>query len=140
MNLGYEPKQTPPFIEKIRNCSAQCLTLPSGLRTYPDAMMVCGKIEYDEEDPHVIANPLLLVEVLSPSTANYDRRQKFEFYRELASLQEYLVIHQDKFHIEQHYKGNDGQWTLTDIKRQNAIVSLRSMDVGLSVAQIYERV
>lgn len=120
--------------------SDQRLKLPSGLRTYPDAMVICGKIEYDEDDRHAITNPVLLVEVLSPSTANYDRGEKFEFYRELASLDEYLTIHQNKFHVEQWYKRDDGQWVLNELTKQSDTITLRSVDIVLSVTQIYERV
>ena len=103
-------------------------------------MVVCAPIEFSEDDQHAITNPILLVEVLSPSTANYDRGEKFEFYRELVSLDEYLTIHQDKFHVEQWYKGDDGQWVLTELTKPTDSITLRSIDAQISLAQIYERV
>lgn len=120
--------------------SDQRLILPSGLLTYPDVLVVCGPIEFSEEDPYSITNPTLLVEVLSPSTANYDRAEKFEFYREVASFQEYLTIHQNKTHLEQYYKNDHGQWVLNEITKQSDTITLQSVDITLTVAQIYERV
>lgn len=120
--------------------SDQRLMLPSGLLTYLDAMVVCGPIEYSEDDSLAITNPVLLVEVLSPSTANYDRGEKFEFYRELTSLKEYLTIHQNKVHVEHHYKQPDGHWILNDLTGFDVQVALQSIDATLSVAQIYQRV
>lgn len=120
--------------------SDQRIRLPSGLDTYPDAMVVCGDIEYDEEDSHAITNPVLLVEVLSPSTSSYDRAEKFEFYREAHSFKEYLTIHQDKVHIEHWSKQSNGQWTLSDYKSSTDAIALHSIDVTLSLEQLYARV
>lgn len=120
--------------------SDQRIRLPSGLATYPDAMVVCGQIEYDNEDPHAITNPVLLVEVLSPSTSNYDRGEKFEFYREVKTFQEYLTIHQDKVYIEHWYKRDDDQWMLHELTKLDDSLILHSIDVSFSLQQIYERV
>lgn len=120
--------------------SDQRVNLPGGLRTYPDVTVVCGKIEYDEDDSHAITNPILIIEVLSPSTASYDLGEKFGFYREAASLQEYLTIHQNKIHVEQWYKQENGQWVLSEFTKQTDTIDLHSIDATLSLAQIYERV
>lgn len=120
--------------------SDQRIRLPSGLATYPDAMVVCGQIEYDDEDPHAITNPVLLVEVLSPLTSNYDRGEKFEFYREVKTFQEYLTIHQDKVYIEHWYKRDDNQWVLHELTKLDDSLILHSIDVSFSLQQIYERV
>ncbi|MEM7128501.1 MAG: Uma2 family endonuclease [Chloroflexota bacterium] len=120
--------------------SDQQLMLPGGLYTYPDAMVVCGEIEYDEKDSNAITNPVLIVEVLSPSTSNYDRGEKFEFYRELDSFKEYLTIHQDRVHIEHWYKQTNGQWSLTEYRNRNDTVVLGSISTKLQVDQLYERV
>lgn len=112
----------------------------SGLRTYPDVMVVCGEIDYDEQDAMAITNPVLIVEVLSPLTENYDRGKKFEFYREVESFREYLTIHQDKMHIEHWLKSDDGRWILTELRDGDNVLTLRTIDLSVPVAQLYERV
>ena len=73
----------------------------AGLYTYPDAGVVCGEPQFAGESPKdTLLNPALLVEVLSPATENYDRGQKFASYRTIESLRDYLLIHQDRRHVE----------------------------------------
>ncbi|MBX3232150.1 MAG: Uma2 family endonuclease [Labilithrix sp.] len=110
---------------------------PSGKGTYPDGFVVCGKLETDAEDPESVTNPILLVEVLSESTEAYDRGKKFDHYRSLTSLKEYvLVSHQDPL-IESHVRNPDGTWTTTYAARGETLV-LRSVDARLEVDSIYE--
>ncbi|MEM6328639.1 MAG: Uma2 family endonuclease [Planctomycetota bacterium] len=97
-----------------------CLTLssdimvacPSGLRTYPDVTVVCERPEFEGDRQVTLLNPQAIVEVLSESTEAYDRGKKFEHYRGVASLREYLLVSQDYRHIEHFTRQADGQWLL----------------------------
>lgn len=81
------------------------------LYTYPDVTVVCGKAQYDVKDRHALINPTVIVEVLSPSTEKYDRGEKFTYYKKLESFQEYVLISQDKVHIEHYTRNAQNQWT-----------------------------
>lgn len=80
----------------------------SGLYTYRDVMVICGDLAFADNRQDTITNPLLLVEVLSDSTKNYDRGQKFQYYRSLPSLTEYLTVAQDEVHVEQWTRQRSG--------------------------------
>lgn len=112
----------------------------NGLYTYPDVMAVCGRIEFDSRDKDSITNPVLIVEVLSPSTANYDRGGKFELYRDIPTFAEYVLIHQDKIHIEHHLRDDRGRWLLTEYKESQAELPFESVGLSIPLARVYERV
>jgi Uma2 family endonuclease len=122
------------------NSDQRVLVKKNGLYTYPDVMVVCGPTVFDERDGDTITNPVLIVEVLSPSTENYDRGKKFELYREIETLRDYLVIHQEKVYIEYYHKGEDDRWVLTEIRDLEATFSLETLSLDLSLQRIYERV
>ena len=110
---------------------------PSGKGTYPDGFVVCGKLQTDAEDPESVTNPIVIVEVLSETTEAYDRGKKFDHYRSLTSLKEYvLVSYQDPL-VESHVRNPDGTWTTTFAGRGETLV-LRSVDARLEVDSIYE--
>jgi Uma2 family endonuclease len=92
-------------------------------------------------DDHIdtLTNPLLLVEVLPESTERRDRGAKFQGYRQLASLREYLLVSQTAPHIERCLRGDDDQWTLTDALGRDVKLYLPSIDVALSLSGVYER-
>ena len=111
-----------------------------GLFTYPDAMIICGQPEFWNNRNDTVTNPILIVEVLSESTKDYDRGQKFEFYRTIPTLRDYVLIHQDRVHIEYYHKLEDGRWLLTEIGDPEALLILETVDLTLPVRSIYERV
>ncbi len=84
------------------------------LGTYPDAAVACGALEVDDEDPHSLLNPRLLVEVLSESTEAYDRGGKFAHYRAIPSLMGVLFVRQDPLGVELYARRADGVWELTE--------------------------
>ena len=90
--------------------------LATGKATYPDASMVCGDIEGDPADPsgHTIVNPILLVEVLSPSTESEDRGNKWQHYQHLDSLREYVLVSQHQPRVEVFRRLQDGGWEYHD--------------------------
>ncbi len=122
------------------NSDMRLLVKASGLYTYPDAMVVCGKPELVQGRTDTVTNPIVIVEVLSKSTKDYDRGEKFEFYRAIPTLQDYIVIHQDRVYIEYHHKQSDGAWLLTEITDLDASFTVESIQLALSVRLIYERV
>ena len=82
----------------------------TGLYTYPDLVVVCGEPEFQDTVPDTLLNPVLLMEVLSESTEGYDRGRKFQHYRSIESLKEYLLVSQDEARIEKYIKQGDGFW------------------------------
>ena len=112
----------------------------SGLYTYPDLSALCGDPEFDDEHLDTLLNPTLLVEVLSPSTEDYDRGGKFELYRQIPSLKEYLVVAQDRVFVEHPAKCDDGSWRLVDYRSLEDELTLGSIECRLRLADVYERV
>jgi len=113
---------------------------PDGLYTYPDVIVVCGDPQFIEAELDTLTNPTLIVEVLSESTKNYDRGEKFEQYRQIPSFGEYLLIAQDKIHVEHYLRQNDGSWILTETNDPGAVIELVSINCRLSVTEIYAKV
>ncbi len=113
---------------------------PAGLYTYPDVVVVCGEARFDDAHRDTLLNPTLLVEVLSPSTEGDDRGKKFEQYRKLDSVQEYVVIAQEKRHVEHYARRPDNQWLLWETDSPEAVVELASVGCRLPVAALYEKV
>lgn len=113
---------------------------PTGLYTYPDITAVCGEPLFDDEQRDTLLNPTVLVEVLSKSTASYDRGEKFEHYRKLSSLAEYLVIAQNKYHVEHYVRQPDNQWLLSETDEIQKTVHLSSIECELALTDIYDKV
>jgi Uma2 family endonuclease len=112
---------------------------PTGLYSYPDVTVVCGDVQLDRQDNRNFLNPTVIVEVLSPSTEAYDRGLKFQNYRTLESLQEYLLISQDSARIE-HYVRQGEQWLFTDATRLDQTITLSSINCTLLLSEVYEKV
>ncbi|CAN5503924.1 Uma2 family endonuclease [soil metagenome] len=116
--------------------------IPStGLYTYPDVVVVCEKPQLlDDTYLDTLINPVLIVEVLSPSTADYDKGAKFEHYRTIESLQEYILVWQDKKRVAQYTKQTDGSWVLRDFIGESAEIVLSSIECKLTMDDIYDKV
>jgi Uma2 family endonuclease len=112
----------------------------TGLYTYPDVVVVCGQPRFDDDQNDTLLNPKLIVEVLSPSTKDYDRGAKFEQYRTIESLTEYVLIAQDKVHVEHFVRQPDGRWLLEETNRLDGRLTLPSVEAQLAIADIYEKV
>ncbi len=113
----------------------------TGLYTYPDIIVVCGKAEL-VPDGHLdtLLNPSLIIEVLSPSTAEYDRGVKFDHYKTVDSLKEYVLVWQNKKRVARHTRRDDNSWVLTDFIGDDSQIELISIGCVLSMAEIYEKV
>jgi Uma2 family endonuclease len=112
----------------------------TGLYTYPDVTVVCDTPEFEDEHRDTLLNPTLLVEVLSDSTEAYDRGAKSEQYRKLSSLREYLLIAQDRSHVERYMRQPDGGWLLREVAEPDGVVALGSVPVVLPMSEIYRQV
>jgi Uma2 family endonuclease len=113
---------------------------PTGLFTYPDVMVVCGQAQFDDSHLDTLLNPTLIVEVLSESTEAYDRGRKFEHYRKLESLAEYVLIAQHRPHVESYRRQPDQRWVLTDNDGLDGKLRLDAIDCELALAEIYDKV
>lgn len=121
--------------------SNQRLWIPETSRfTYPDVTVVQEPIIVSDQDETALTNPLLITEVLSESTRNYDRSEKFVNYRSLPSFQEYLLIEQDRVQIEQHIKQDDHHWLLILHDDINGKIALGSVGVEVAIADLYNRI
>jgi len=85
-------------------------------------------------------NPLLIVEVLSKSTKNYDQGDKFLYYRSIPELREYILIDQLQYHVMQYVKTADSQWLFTELEGESGLLSLRSIDFQIALSDLYEKV
>lgn len=112
----------------------------AGMYTYPDVMVVCGDPVTIDKHHDTIVNPVVIIEVLSDSTKNYDRGQKFQYYRMLPALKEYVTVSQDEVHVERHVRGSAGEWTLMEFGKLEDALELQSIDVALPLAEIYRRI
>lgn len=113
---------------------------PTGLYTYPDVVVTCGKAQFDDTHLDTLLNPVLIVEVLSDSTEAYDRGRKFEHYRKLGSLVEYVLIAQNRPHIESYRRQADQQWLLRECSELDGTLRLLSIDCDLALAEVYDKV
>jgi Uma2 family endonuclease len=108
--------------------------------TYPDVMVVCDKPQFLDKQLDTLLNPELIVEVLSESTRNYDRGDKFQQYRGIPSFREYLLVDQAKAHVERYSKQNDGTWSLSETDDMNGSIQLDSVGAKLPLAEIYFKI
>jgi Uma2 family endonuclease len=108
--------------------------------TYPDVMVVPRPIALQEGRKDTVIEAILIIEVLSKSTKNYDRGEKFADYRSIPTFQEYLLIDQTKPHVEHYLKQGANQWLLTEYSQLEDRLELTSMGLELSLAEIYENV
>jgi Uma2 family endonuclease len=108
--------------------------------TYPDLIIVCGKAEFYEDRDDILTNPLVIFEVLSKSTRNYDRDEKFEFYRSIPSFQEYILIDQWRVHVEQMYLETRNKWVLSEYSQITDVLKLAKVDIEIPLREIYRRV
>jgi Uma2 family endonuclease len=109
----------------------------TGLSTYPDVTVVCGPRELDTEDTKAVTNPTLLLEVLSASTESYDRGDKFDHYRQLPTLREYVLVSQTERRVEVFTRTADAEWT-SRAYGAGERVSLASIDAAIDVDELYE--
>lgn len=114
-------------------------TSPMGSYFYPDVVVVCSEPQFEDNVFDTLLNPILVIEVLSPSTEVYDKGEKFRHYQELASLQEYILVSQDRIRVEQ-YRLLKTQWVQTEFRSPEDVLPLASIGCELPLQDIYRRV
>ncbi|MEO0059341.1 MAG: hypothetical protein RLZZ312_988 [Bacteroidota bacterium] len=110
------------------------------LYTYPDITVICGKIENTDDSFDTAKNPTVIFEILSKSTRNYDKGQKFTLYRDIETLKEYILIDSEKLSIEKFSKNNDNSWTLTEFQALSDIFHIKAIAIDLALIDIYDGV
>ena len=112
----------------------------TGLYTYPDLVVVCGEPKFKDNVFDTLLNPILLIEVLSDSTEGYDRGKKFQHYRSIESLREYVLISQDEARIEKYLKQGDGFWVLSEAFGLDAKIKLDAIDCEIALSEVFDKV
>ena len=126
---------------KIYNSELKVRTQRGGLYAYPDATVVCGELQYAEGTTHVITNPTVVIEVLSPSTEAYDRGFKSSEYRKISSLKEYAFISQTEPRVEIYGRKSNGEWgEFSEYFGLDAAAKFHSLDCTISLADLYSGV
>ena len=110
---------------------------PPGLHAYPDVVVVCGQPQFADDQKDTLLNPIVLIEVLSPSTEAHDRGYKFAEYRKLESLQEYVLVSQQEARIEVFTRRAAGQWMMTEFVGPETEFRLDSLECRVPLAEIY---
>jgi Uma2 family endonuclease len=108
------------------------------LFTYPDISIICGDIKTLNDDEWNITNPIVLIEVLSPSTKNYDRGEKFKLYREIDSLKEYVLVDSRSVFIEDFFINDKKNWELKEYKNSGETLQLHALPISVALKEIYD--
>ena len=112
----------------------------TGLYTYPDVTVVCGRPQFDDDQSDILLNPTVIFKVLSKSIEAYDRGKKFQHYRTIDTLMEYLLVAQDSYHVEHYVRQADGQWLLSEATHLRQTIHLPTIDCDLTLADVYDKV
>lgn len=110
------------------------------LYTYPDISIICGDPELTDEKVDTATNPSVIIELLSKSTRNYDRIEKFSLYRDIETLREYILVDTEQTHVEKHIRNDNNSWQLTDYRSQEDSFTIDTVQISLLVKDIYEGV
>ena len=110
------------------------------LFTYPDISIFCDEMITLNDDKWNALNPIIIIEVLSPSTKNYDRGEKFNLYRDIPTLKEYILIDSESISIEAFYINDHGHWELKEYKSIEETLYLNSVQLSVPIAEIYDGV
>lgn len=129
---------------RLHGCSAFGSDLrvktPDGLFTYPDVMVICGPVALTRDRPDTVTNPCVIVEVLSGATRDYDRGEKFTLYRAIPTLQEYVLIEQDRVHLEHWQRQPTGDWEAQTYTTLDTVIVLPTLGVPLPLREVYRQV
>lgn len=135
LNLAFKKQNYRVYMSDIR------LWIPQRrIYTYPDVMIVSGEPNIFNNRTDTILNPQVIIEVLSKSTKGYDREDKFQAYRTIASFQEYLLIDQTRIHVEQFSKTGKKQWNLREYDEEDEVIALVTVPFEISLQDLYDKV
>jgi len=113
---------------------------PSGLYTYPDVTIVCGQQQFDDDERDTLVNPTVIVEVLSKSTAFYDRGAKSKQFRKIESLQALILVEQDSPVVEVYRRQPEGNWLLTEATDLSESIAIQPLGISIPLNEIYRNV
>jgi Uma2 family endonuclease len=133
LRLGLKGKKNPVYIENVRVFIAEY-----NIFTYPDVIVLAGEPIYYTESKTTVINPVIIIEVLSESTKDYDLGRKFGYYRSLETLQEYVLIEPEDRLIMIYRRGNSKQWSLDILDRETDILQLTTISLDIPLSEIYE--
>ena len=125
---------------EVYNSDMRVRVRETGMYTYPDIVAACGHPEFEDAAVDTLLNPVLIIEVLSDSTERYDRGAKFGHYRNLPSLQDYLLVAQAECRVEHYRRQDASHWLLSEYRGLEDVIELISVNCRLLVAEMYERV
>ena len=108
------------------------------LFTYPDISIICGEPDLTDDKFDTATNPLVLIELLSKSTRNYDKGEKFTLYRDIDSLQEYILVDTEKVYVEKHIRNADNNWQLAEYKTLDSSFIITTFSLSFLLKDIYE--
>ena len=134
LNMGLRNAGCEPFTSDMRVKVSK-----TGLYTYPDVTVVCGEAQFEDAEVDTLLNPVVLVEVLSATTEAYDRGRKFEQYQTIESLQEYILVAQDRPHVDR-FRRQGQDWVLTGLHGLDAVLELEAVQCRVPLSEIYRRV
>jgi Uma2 family endonuclease len=119
---------------RVYTSDARVRVVATGLDTYPDITVVCGHAEFDVEDKNALTNPIVLIEITSPATEAYDRGEKLEHYKRIASLREVVIVSHTERRVDVHRREKAGEWSATEARAQAEIASIGA---ALDVEEVY---
>ncbi len=111
----------------------------TGLKTYPDVTVACPPERYDERDPNSLLNPTVIIEVLSPSTEQYDRTDKFDALKQIPGLRDYVLVSPERVRVEHLRRSENGEWVLKSYTLRSQVLALASIGVEVPLDEIYDR-
>jgi Uma2 family endonuclease len=109
----------------------------NSLYTYPDISIICDKADLTDDKFDTATNPTVIIELLSQSTRNCDKLEKFSLYRDIDSLKEYILVDTQKIHIENYVRNADNTWQLTDYNAISDNLIITAVNISVSIADIY---
>nr|WP_309691014.1 Uma2 family endonuclease [Armatimonas sp.] len=126
---------------RIASADMRVRMTPTGRYSYPDLVVVCGTLVFDDTKPQALLNPTIIIEVLSESTATYDRGDKFHDYRTLPSLTDYVLVAQDRASVE-HYQrqGESDLWLYQAVEGLEATLLIGGLNLSLPLVDVYAQV
>lgn len=135
LKLALRGKNSKVFMSDLR------LWIPHyNIYTYPDILVTNGKPVLQNNRNDTVTNPLLIVEVLSRSTKNYDLGDKFDYYRSIPEFAEYILVDQYRYGVKQFAKADDGRWWLSEYQDRSDSFSLATLDCKIQLSDIYEEI
>jgi len=122
---------------RVFSSDVRVRTPSTGSYVYPDISVVSGEPIPHASSDDILTNPTVVVKVLSPSTSSYDRGEKFELYREIPSLRDYVLVHTDAVHVEHFARQSDSSWIFREYKGDDSTIDLKSINCSIRLGDVY---